>query len=116
MSSMLTTLLLADAVEKGGPGSGPHPGSGKKPSLRTDSGKKLHQIVTRSGYKFQHSTIVGTHQYVHPSGARASLHENSKGGATLTHNPAGGGFMDMQEFNGPNDSLLSGGLDPNHRR
>jgi hypothetical protein len=41
MMKMLTTLLLIDAVEKGGPGSGPHPGGGKK-----TGGKKVTGVTS----------------------------------------------------------------------
>jgi hypothetical protein len=45
---MLTTLLLADSVKKGGPGSGPHPGSG---------GKSREEVV-HNGYHTPVSTVV----------------------------------------------------------
>lgn len=47
----LTTMLLADAVDKGGPGSGPQGSKGtEKPK---NAGPKIHAALTSSGFKYQ---------------------------------------------------------------
>ena len=45
----LTTQLLADAVKKGGPGSGPQGGKGMKTALHTEN--PSHEKLLRAGYK-----------------------------------------------------------------
>ena len=48
--STLVTMLLADAVRKGGPGSGPHPGEGPH-SLKAGDQVRIHNHTTGVSYR-----------------------------------------------------------------
>jgi hypothetical protein len=58
----LVAHLLADAVDKGGPGSGPHPGSGGK----------SRETISHNGYKTPVSTVVnGAKQNYYDAASKA---------------------------------------------
>ena len=60
---MLTTLLLADAVEKGGPGSGPRPGSGNKtPEQASVHAYSMTQNAIGSKSKYDHERAAQAHE------------------------------------------------------
>jgi hypothetical protein len=55
---MLTTLLLADAVKKGGPGGGPHP----NPGSASRSANLKSKIANASDKKSDHLAAAAAHQ------------------------------------------------------
>jgi len=78
-----------------------------RPDLKTSDGKEMHEILTSRGYQYKGTTIVGGHKYEHPSGAKGTLYEKtSTQRGVLMHNGPKGGFMDLKEIHGPNDSLI----------
>jgi hypothetical protein len=82
MNSLLTTLLLVDAVEKGGPGSGPHPASvaADKATLFARKEKTmeahneaayLHRVAARK--TSEDSSLVAHHQQAAAAHDKASM-------------------------------------------
>lgn len=72
MSSMLTTLLLADAVEKGGPGSGPQGGRAAKTAAKTATAHAAAMEEMAHGY----TSIASVHEKAataHRAAAKAHI-------------------------------------------
>jgi len=80
---LLTTLLLKDAVEKEGPGSGPHPSAhqaGAKARAATSSAKTLSDHKESAALHTKAAAAYKTLGAQHPKGSSASrlAHANAK--------------------------------------
>jgi hypothetical protein len=84
MNSLLTTLLLVDAVEKGGPGSGPHPGAAKETKEQ-----RFRRILAEDFGKLKPS-----------AGTKPSKPSVAKPAASKEQSPADMALLNMAEKSG----------------